>query len=114
MIFCIALPWITTTPLPAVETVLQDSQLLGLILYLAVVPTALAYICYCWGIARCRSTDVGLIASMIEPTIAAVLAMMLLHERLSAVEFAGCLLMTLAMVVLIKTERGKTPFPATA
>ena len=114
MIFCIALPWITTTPLPAVETVLQDSQLLGLILYLAVVPTALAYTCFCWGIARCRSTDVGLIASMLEPTIAAVLARLLLHERLSEVEFAGCLLMTLAMVVLIKTERGKTPFPATA
>ena len=114
MMFCLAFPWLAATPLPTVATVVRDWQLLGLLLYLAVVPTALAYVCYCSGIARCRSTDVGLIASMIEPAMAAVLAMSLLHERLSAIEIAGCLLMTLAMGVLMQTERGWTPLPAAA
>lgn len=114
IIFSLAFPWLAATHLPSIRTVAQDWQLLGLILYLAVVPTALAYICYCSGIARCRSTDVGLIASMIEPAIAAVLALTLLQERLSAMEIAGCVLMTLAMVVLMQTERALTPLPATA
>lgn len=114
VLFCLVFPWLAAAPLPSMETIGQDWHLLGLILYLAVVPTALAYICYCSGIARCRSTDVGLIASMIEPAIAAVLAMFMLQERLTLTEISGCLLMTLAMGVLMQAERGTSPMSATA
>lgn len=114
VIFCLVAPLIAASPLSQLKTVVQEWQLLGLILYLAVVPTALAYICYCTGIAQCRSTDVGLIASMIEPAIALVLAMTLLQERLSGPEISGCLLMIVAMGVLLQAERGWTTAPRTA
>ncbi len=81
-------------------------SVLLLLLYLGLGPTALAYICYCTGMARCSSTVVGLIASMIEPMIAALLAMTLLKENLSPTEASGCLLLILAMWVLWRSERG--------
>ncbi len=82
-----------------------DGTMLGLIAYLGLGPTALAYVLYCAGMARCRSAHVGLVASMIEPALAAVLAGVLLHETLTLVQFAGCLLLMLAMVVLWQGER---------
>lgn len=77
-----------------------------LVLYLGLGPTALAYVAYCAGMARCRSAHVGLIASMVEPALAAVLAFALLGERLAGGEMAGCALLTLAMALLWRAERG--------
>jgi drug/metabolite transporter, DME family len=82
-----------------------------LLAYLGLGPTALAYFCYCAGMARCRSAISGLIATMIEPMVAAVLAMTLLHERLDSGEFVGCLLLMLAMAVLWQGERPAVTIP---
>lgn len=87
---------------PAAET---EGTVLGLVAYLGLGPTALAYVLYCAGMARCRSAHVGLVASMIEPALAAVLAGILLHEMVTLAQFAGCLLLMLAMVVLWQGER---------
>lgn len=84
-------------------------ELTGFILYLGLGPTALAYVLYCSGMARCRSTNVGLVASMIEPAFAALLAWAVLHERLSTTELAGCGLVMLAMLTLCEAERGRRP-----
>lgn len=84
----------------------QDGwKLLGLTLYLGLGPTALAYVIYCQGMARCRSASVGLIASMVEPGLAAVLAWMVLSESLGAAEIAGCAMVAAAMVLLWWSER---------
>lgn len=79
---------------------LGDPRLAALLVYLGLGPTALAYLCYCGGIARCSSTCAGLIASMVEPAIAAFLAAWLLGERLSPETGIGCGLLMLAMAVL--------------
>ena len=79
--------------------------MIALVLYLGLGPTALAYLLYCSGIAKCRSTSVGLTASMLEPAIAALLAYALLHETLSAQEVIGCGLIFLGMLSLWWTER---------
>jgi hypothetical protein len=63
---------------PLATVTVLDWHLVLLLVYLGVGPTALAYICYCAGMARCRSAVVGLIASMIEPALAAVLAVLVL------------------------------------
>lgn len=84
-------------------------ELTGFILYLGLGPTALAYVLYCSGMARCRSTNVGLVASMIEPAFAALLAWAVLNERLSTTELAGCGLVMLAMLTLCEAERGRRP-----
>jgi drug/metabolite transporter, DME family len=80
-------------------------ELVGLILYLGIGPTALAYLLYCSGMARCRSTSLGLVASMFEPAFAALLAWLLLNERLSHSEFLGCALVMIAMLILWESER---------
>lgn len=90
----------TPGSLSAAATALEDPRLMALLAYLGVGPTALAYLCYCGGIARCNSTCAGLIASMVEPAIAAFLAAWLLGERLAPATGVGCGLMMLAMTVL--------------
>ncbi|PZF76191.1 hypothetical protein DK847_13375 [Aestuariivirga litoralis] len=77
----------------------------GFLLYLGLVPTALAYYLYCTGMARCRTAAGGLVASMIEPAVAAGLALLLLREWLSFQELAGCLLLFGAMLVLWQEEQ---------
>lgn len=107
-----ALPWILP-PGDALATTwaLADGKVLILLLYLGLGPTALAYFCYCAGMARCKSAISGLIATMIEPVVAAALAMALLHERLTSGELVGCILLMLAMVVLWHGDRPKVTMP---
>lgn len=83
----------------------ESWKMLALTLYLGLGPTALGYVIYCSGMARCRSTNVGLIASMVEPGLAALLAWVLLSERLGAAEMLGCGLVAGAMVLLWWSER---------
>lgn len=83
-------------------------EVAGLLLYLGLGPTALAYVVYCAGMARCRTANVGLIAAMVEPALAAWLAHLLIGERLSAEEIVGCALVMLAMLVLWRSERGRS------
>jgi drug/metabolite transporter, DME family len=82
----------------------MDWQVASVLLYLGLGPTALAYVVYCAGMARCRTANVGLIASMVEPALAALLARVLIGELLSPTEIAGCLMLMLAMVVLWQGE----------
>lgn len=106
------LPWLLASDGTGIGTwVFADGQVLLLLAYLGLGPTALAYFCYCAGMARCRSAISGLIATMIEPMVAAVLAMTLLHERLDSGEFVGCLLLMLAMAVLWQGERPAVTIP---
>lgn len=78
-----------------------------LVLYLGLLPTALAYLCYCTGMARCRTPVVGLVASMIEPLLAALLAALLLGEQVFATMTFGCALLMAAMVLLWRSERAE-------
>lgn len=106
-----ALPWLLTSSGGlTTRFVLADGQML-LLLYLGLGPTALAYFCYCAGMARCKSAISGLIATMIEPMVAAALAMALLSERLTSGELVGCMLLMLAMAVLWHGERPKVTMP---
>ena len=72
----------------------------SVLIYLGLVPTALAYVCYCSGMARCRSAVAGLVASMIEPAVATGLAFLFLGEILSPWEIMGCVLLFFAMLTL--------------
>ncbi|MFE9439044.1 DMT family transporter [Streptomyces sp. NPDC006602] len=70
----------------------EPGLLLGLLAYIAAVPTALAYALYFAAAAVVRSTTVSVIM-LLEPVGAAVLAVALLGERLTATTLAGTLLM---------------------
>lgn len=90
----------------AIAPPIQDGwKMIALVVYLGLGPTALAYVIYCSGVARCRSASVGLIASMVEPGLAALLAWMVLSEKLGLVEVLGCAMVTGAMLILWWSER---------
>lgn len=103
LVLGLIMPFFHSVSLAPVQ--LASWELAGFILYLGLGPTALAYVLYCSGMVRCRSTNVGLVASMVEPAVAAVLAWAVLDERLSPMEVAGCALVMIAMLTLCESER---------
>jgi DME family drug/metabolite transporter len=70
----------------------QPAQVVWLLAYIATVPTALAYGLYFAGAAVVRSATVSVIM-LLEPVGAAVLAVVLLGEHLTAATLVGTLLM---------------------
>lgn len=70
----------------------RPAHVLVLLLYIAAVPTALAYALFFAGAAVVRSATVSVIM-LLEPVSAAVLAVGLLGERLTMTTLAGTLLM---------------------
>ncbi|WP_405765796.1 DMT family transporter [Streptomyces sp. NBC_01538] len=78
-------------------------RLVGLLAYVAAVPTALAYGLYFAGAAVVRSATVSVVM-LLEPVSAAVLAVALLGERLTAATVVGTLLMLGAVAGLAVAE----------
>ncbi|MFG2720420.1 DMT family transporter [Streptomyces sp. NPDC048416] len=74
-----------------------------LLLYVAAVPTALAYALYFAGAAVVRSATVSVIM-LLEPVSAAVIAVSVLGERITVATAAGTALLLLAVLGLAATE----------
>ncbi|MFJ8717544.1 DMT family transporter [Streptomyces violaceus] len=85
----------------------EPGRLLVLLAYVAAVPTALAYGLYFAGAAVVRSATVSVIM-LLEPVSAAVLAVVLLGERLTVATVAGTLLM-LGSVAGLAVGEVRTP-----
>ncbi|MEV7427521.1 EamA family transporter [Streptomyces sp. NPDC091212] len=96
-------------PLAAGEGVLphtaQPGRMLWLLVYVAAVPTALAYALYFSGAASVRAATVSVIM-LLEPVSAALIAMGLLGERLTAATVLGTLLLLTAVLGLAAAEAG--------
>lgn len=103
----LTLLWLRPQTFPATEA--SAAPILWLLTYLVLGPTALAYVAYCTGMARCRSSCAGLVASMIEPGLAAILGWALLGERLTQGQTLGCTVIVIAMVVLWRAEQRLQP-----
>ncbi|MFF1465899.1 DMT family transporter [Streptomyces sp. NPDC058330] len=78
-------------------------QVLWLMVYVAAVPTALAYALYFTGAAVVRSATVSVIM-LLEPVSAAVIALTVLGERLTAATVTGTLLLLAAVAGLAFAE----------
>lgn len=98
---------VSLLPLGALEGLVphtsQPLQVLGMLVYIASVPTALAYALYFSGAAVVRSATVSVIM-LLEPVSAAVIAVALLGERLTAPTVAGTVLMLAAVTGLAVAE----------
>ncbi|MFG2667704.1 DMT family transporter [Streptomyces sp. NPDC048387] len=94
-------------PLAAVEGLLpntgEPARVLGLLVYVAVVPTALAYALYFTGAAAVRAATVSVIM-LIEPVSAAAIAVVVLGERLTGAVVLGTVLLLAAVGALIVAE----------
>jgi drug/metabolite transporter, DME family len=91
-------------PVPDVRGSLPLLVTLGLLAYLMVVPTALAYALYFAGLAVVRATTASVVV-LVEPVTAAVVAVALLDERLSPLAAGGGTLLLGAVVLLVCAER---------
>jgi DME family drug/metabolite transporter len=96
-------------------TTLRFMLVLG---YLGVVPTALAYVLYFYGMQLSRSASSGIAATLVEPAVAVLLAAGLLDEHLSAAAWLGTACLALAAAILgLDGSRTRTPLtgnPASA
>ncbi|MEU2150492.1 DMT family transporter, partial [Streptomyces globisporus] len=81
----------------------EAGQVLWLIVYVAAVPTALAYALYFAGAAVVRAATVSVIM-LLEPVSAAVIAVTVLRERLTAATVLGTLLLLAAVAGLALAE----------
>ncbi|MER5554021.1 DMT family transporter [Streptomyces sp. NPDC002793] len=94
-------------PMAAVEGLVphtaDTAQVLWLLVYVAAVPTALAYALYFAGAAAVRSATVSVIM-LLEPVSAAVIAVTVLRERLTAATVIGTLLLLTAVMGLAYAE----------
>ncbi|MEU3726277.1 EamA family transporter [Streptomyces sp. NPDC031705] len=94
-------------PIAALEGLLphtaEPARVLGLLAYVAVVPTALAYALYFTGAAAVRAATVSVVM-LIEPVSAAVIAVAVLGERLTGAVVLGTVLLLAAVGALITAE----------
>ncbi|MFD9034688.1 DMT family transporter [Streptomyces sp. NPDC059567] len=94
-------------PMAAVEGLFphtdQPVQVLGLLVYVAAVPTALAYALYFAGAAVVRAATVSVIM-LLEPVSAAAIAVTVLGEELTAATVVGTLLLLTAVTGLAFAE----------
>jgi drug/metabolite transporter, DME family len=86
-----------STPLSGTVTMVQ---LVLVLLYLGAGPTALAYICYFYGLRLSRTIVSGIAVTMVEPAVAATLAAGLLSEELSPAAWLGAAFLVLATIAL--------------
>lgn len=86
----------------------QWGQTLGLLVYIASVPTALAYGLYFTGLAVVRATTVSVL-TLIEPVTAAAIAVALLDERLTAATLVGTAVLLCAVAALAFAETRANP-----
>ncbi|MFF8606449.1 DMT family transporter [Streptomyces sp. NPDC015346] len=94
-------------PMAALEGLLPHTaepvRVVGLLIYVAAVPTALAYALYFAGAAVVRAATVSVIM-LLEPVSAAVIAVTLLGEQLTGATVAGTLLLLAAVSGLATAE----------
>ncbi|GAA5128075.1 DMT family transporter [Pseudonocardia adelaidensis] len=94
----VLLPW-TIAALPA----LTEPRILALVLWLGPVTAAAAYWCFVTGLHRVSAATAGTL-SLVEPLVAAALAVVVLGERPSAPVTAGAVLL-LGGLVLVSLNR---------
>jgi len=76
----------------------------GLLAYLGVIPTALAYVLFIAGMRHTTST-VASIATLVEPLTSTMLAWMVFGERFSRLGFAGAALLCISLALLYRGGR---------
>lgn len=98
-LFALALPIGALALLPVVPFVRKTSADWLVLIFIAVVPTYLAYLLYSRALARIEATRAAT-AATIEPVSAAILAVVIWGEALRAPGYAGAALVLLGVIVV--------------
>ncbi|MDW3844993.1 DMT family transporter [Micromonospora sp. BRA006-A] len=112
-----AVGMICLTPLALLDGILPTAGdirwTVGLLAFLAVAPTAVAYTLFFAGLAAVRATTASIIA-LVEPVTAALIAVLVLDERLTVTAVLGSVVLLAAVVTLVLGEPGPAPSSAAA
>jgi DME family drug/metabolite transporter len=81
---------------------------IGLLVALGTGPTAVAYTLYFRGLRSAAASTAALL-TLLEPLTGAVLAALLLGERLSATGIAGAVVIATAVILTVRANRGRPP-----
>ncbi|MEV1025134.1 EamA family transporter [Streptomyces sp. NPDC050264] len=92
-------PWMVNSDVPV-----RQGATFPLIVWLGVATTALAYWLFTTGLTKVRAVTAGTL-SLAEPLAAALIGVLLLHEHLSPVAWAGGALMLTGMVTMCLPPR---------
>ena len=95
LLLCVALPTVGVgfAPTPAA---------LGLVTFLGLVPTAIAYVSYFRGLPAAGPGTAALLA-LLEPLVGSFLAALFLHDRLGAAGWCGAVLLMVAVALAGRT-----------
>lgn len=76
-----------------------DQTILPHLLYLGIVVSGIAYMCYFYGLADVN-TSTGALVYFVKPALAAVFSVLILHETLNANFYIGTVVILAAMVIV--------------
>jgi drug/metabolite transporter, DME family len=105
-LYCLFLPVGALGLLPFVEFQATGWIAWAAFVFLGLVCTYLAYICYCAGLKILAPTKVAVVATL-EPVVAAFLAFTLWQEYFSSLGYVGGVLVLAAVVLMVLEGRGK-------
>jgi DME family drug/metabolite transporter len=107
-----AIGTVALLPIAALEGLLPHRDglggTLGLLAFLGVVPTALAYALFFRGLTVVRATTASVVA-LVEPLAAVALGVLVLHEPLNRWSATGALLLLSCVALLARQERRERP-----
>lgn len=89
---------------------LASGEAFAVAAYMALVPMFLGYLLFGWGLVRVTSSTATTI-TLSEPAVAALLAVLVVGERLSALGWTGLAVIGLALVVLVLAPSSGSPIP---
>lgn len=87
-------------------SVRYTGEVLSLLLYIGLIPTAVAYTLFFLGMRNVKASTASIL-TMIEPLTATILAWLIFDERLAVSGLAGALFLLFAVVVLYRGETGR-------
>ena len=79
----------------------RTPEIWGLLLYVGIVPTAISYTLFFFGMRYVRAT-VASVLTLIEPLTATILAWLLFGERLGAAGLVGAIMLFGAIILLYR------------
>jgi DME family drug/metabolite transporter len=88
-----------------------DPAAIGLLIALGTGPTAVAYTLYFRGL-RSAAPSTGALLALLEPLTGAILAALILGDRLGATGIAGAALLAAAVILAVRTQRLSHERPA--
>jgi DME family drug/metabolite transporter len=83
-----------------------DAAAIGLLIALGTGPTAVAYTLYFRGLRSAAASTAALL-TLLEPLTGAILAALVLAERLSATGIAGAAIIATAVILTVQANRGR-------